>query len=664
MRPSSKPWRRVAAVAALALLAAVWLALFLGSRAVDAKRQNLTLDQLKEISRHDADWTADVLRSDADINRTYDPLTRPIPTLTALLTDLEAQAKQLGEPEAQRGVEALWTAFDNKVSLVDRFKAGNSLLKNSLRYLPTANAEIQLLVRAQRDAGLAEGAKLASGVPGAVDGLERAVARAGGAGEGLLDPGVARAIASLRASVAQSRQAANATQGALSYVSLESGVGSLISDTLSYAAAPDATTRDALQSGGEKVRLLAANAAPRVKEAALNVLRHVEAIGALRVSQRDLLGEISRVPMSASVDALGATFSRRFEAELQAQTLYNRALLVFSALVLVAVFATAAVLAWRMFTERRRLETLVAQQTRELRDNEEQLAHAQRMSTLGETVAGIAHEINTPLAAAKSGLQSTRDLLDPVKQYIHESGRLTALLAQPLPGDEAARADRNSKLSAHLRRARQIENELGSTEALESLDELSTQSLASIDHIHQVVINMLDYSRVDRARVATLRIEEAVDRTLKMAGHLLKRVKVVQEFGATPALSIDVAQINQVILNLVKNAAQAVPPERGEIRIASGVTPDGHVRLSISDNGSGIPPEVLPKIWEPFFTTKKAGSGTGLGLSTSKRIVDAHHGRIEVRSTVGKGTTFTLELPAAAAEGVAGMPNRAHAAAA
>jgi two-component system, NtrC family, sensor kinase len=654
MQPSAEPKTKLLGGASLrwiisgvglAVLAAGWVALFAGSRVVDADRQAATLAKLKEVSRQDADWTADVLRSDADINRTYDPLTRPIPLVQSLLNELEAEARRLNDADAIRSVEALWSVFDTKVGLIDQFKAGNSLLKNSLRYTPTANSEIQALMRAQRDAGLAEGTRLVRDVPGAFENLERAVARAGGAGEGLQDGTVAKAMAQLRATVTRSRQADRATQGALSYVTVEGAVSTLISDTLSFAAAPESASRDAIKTGIDQVRSSTQGLSAPVREAVGNTLRHVEAILSLRVSQRELLSEISRVPVAPAIDALNTALNRRFEAELHQQSLYNRALLAFSALVLLLVFGAASVLAWRLVTERRRLEVQVAQQTRELRENEAQLAHAQRMSTLGETVAGIAHEINTPLAAAKSGMQSTRDLLGTVKDYIQESSRLHELLAQPTPSDETARAERNAVLGRLLRHTRQLQDELGSVAALESLDELSAQSLASIDHIHQVVLNMLDYSRVDRARIATMPIEEAVERTLKMAGHLLKRVKLVKDFGKTTPIAIDVAQINQVILNLVKNAAQAVPAEGGEVRIRTTMRDADHVQLIINDNGAGIPADVLPKIWEPFFTTKKAGAGTGLGLSTSKRIVDAHKGRLEVRSVVGQGTAFTLELP-------------------
>lgn len=656
-----KRLRAAGAALMLALLTAGWLYLYFNSRAVDSNRQAAMLDRIKDLSRLDAEWSADVLRSDADINRTYDPLTRPIPVMNRVLGELDAEAARLGDPDIKRAVDALWLSFDAKTALIDRFKAQNSLLKNSLRYTPTANAEILGLMRAQRDAGLAEGSRLVRDVPGALDGLEKAIRNAGAAGEGLEDASVSRALAALRITVSRSRQAEAATRGAMSYMNLEGEVSALIGDTMRFAAAPEPGAAEHLKAGADRLEAMAAEQTPAVREAVRNLMLHVNAVRTLRISQRDLLADVSRLPMAANLDALTSAFTRRFDAELAGQTRFNRLLLAYSAIALLLVFTAVAVIVWRQLTERRRLEALVQQQTRELRENEAQLVHAQKMSALGETVAGIAHEINTPLAAVKSGLQSTRDLLEPVREYVSESGALVSILATPAPRDDAARAARNADLGTRVRRIGELHDELESVGAIEALDELSAQSVTSIEHIHQVVVNMLDYSRVDRARVATIQIEEAIERTLLMAGHILKGIQLTKRYQRTHPVAVDVAQINQVILNLVKNAAQAVPAGRGEIRLETTMQGEANVVLRVVDNGAGIPRDLLPKIWEPFFTTKKSGAGTGLGLSTSKRIVDAHQGRIEVDSTVGKGTVFTIVLPAAGVKGSSAKPvQKAH----
>jgi len=132
--------------------------------------------------------------------------------------------------------------------------------------------------------------------------------------------------------------------------------------------------------------------------------------------------------------------------------------------------------------------------------------------------------------------------------------------------------------------------------------------------------------------------------SLGLARHMLKAVKVTRQFGEIPAVTCAPSQINQVFLNLITNAAQALPPTDGEITLTTRADKGG-VAVEIADNGKGIAPEVLPKIFDPFFTTKEIGKGTGLGLSISYKIVEQHGGRIEVASEAGKGARFTVWLP-------------------
>jgi two-component system, NtrC family, sensor kinase len=642
--------RVTAVLAVLASMAVVWVYLFLHSQAVDGARQNAALGMIKDLSRLDADWSADVLRTDADINRTYDPLTRPIPVFSRLLTDLERDATRLGDAGLKQSLEALWAAVDAKTSLIERFKAQNSLLKNSLRYVPTANAEIQGLMRGQREAGLAESSRLVRDVPGSFDGLEKAIRQAGGAGEGLLDASVAKAMSALRASVGNSRRADAATRGAVSYMNLEGAVSALISESLRFSASPEQTAAEALEESAKRLQAVSGDYAPAVRESVHNLVLHVDAIRRLRVAQRELLAEISRLPLASKLDALGTGFTARFEAELHEQATFTRALLWYSAATLLVVFGCSALIAWRHRTERRRLQALVQQQTRELRDNEAQLLHAQKMTTLGETVASIAHEINTPLATVKSGLQSIRDLLAPVRNYVAASSALVANVTSTAASNPAAQGKPSTPLATSLQRVETLRQELQSTRTLDSLEQLSAQGASSVEHIHQVVVGMLDFSRVDRARTATIPIEESIERALQMAGPVLAGTAVVKRYRATAPVRVDVAQINQLVLNLITNAAQAVVPGRGEIRIETAMRDAHQLTLRVIDNGAGIARDALERIWEPFFTTRQAGAGTGLGLCMVKRIADAHGGSIDVESVVGAGTAFTLTLPVAAAQ--------------
>ena len=153
-----------------------------------------------------------------------------------------------------------------------------------------------------------------------------------------------------------------------------------------------------------------------------------------------------------------------------------------------------------------------------------------------------------------------------------------------------------------------------------------------------------DFSRLDRSKTSSFNLNDGLNSTLGLARHLLKSIKVNKNFGEIPDIQCAPSQINQVFLNLITNAAQALPNGSGEITLTSHSDGNG-VTIEVRDNGSGIAPEVLPKIFDPFFTTKEIGKGTGLGLSISYQIIKDHGGRIDVESQKGQGTRFTIWLP-------------------
>ena len=158
------------------------------------------------------------------------------------------------------------------------------------------------------------------------------------------------------------------------------------------------------------------------------------------------------------------------------------------------------------------------------------------------------------------------------------------------------------------------------------------------------MVNLKDFSRLDRNKTSSFNLNDGLNSTLGLARHLLKTVKVNRIFGEIPDIHCAPSQINQVFLNLITNAAQAISGENGEITLTSHSDGNG-VSVEVQDNGSGIPSEVLPKIFDPFFTTKEIGKGTGLGLSISYQIIKDHGGRIDVDSRLGLGTRFSIWLP-------------------
>src|SRR5262252_3983847 len=152
-------------------------------------------------------------------------------------------------------------------------------------------------------------------------------------------------------------------------------------------------------------------------------------------------------------------------------------------------------------------------------------------------------------------------------------------------------------------------------------------------------------SGISRGTIANFNLNEGLQSTLRIARHEVKRHTVQEDYGDIPTITCSPSQINQVLLNLISNAAQAIESERGLIRLCTRREDDAHVTVEIEDNGKGIPPDVLPRIFDPFFTTKDPGKGTGLGLSISHKIVERHGGSITVDSAVGIGTKFRVVLP-------------------
>jgi signal transduction histidine kinase len=252
------------------------------------------------------------------------------------------------------------------------------------------------------------------------------------------------------------------------------------------------------------------------------------------------------------------------------------------------------------------LEARVDERTRELRDTQAQLVQNEKMVSLGQLVAGVAHELNNPIGFIHANLQ----LID---EYIAK------LTDKSLP--EPARA--------HAR---------------EALEKLLASSREGTQRVKRIVEDMRTFSRLDQAELLEVDLHEGIDRTLSLMTPRLKHgIQVERDYGELPQVRCFAGQLNQVFMNLLMNACDALVGS-GTIRISTRATTDG-VRLAFEDDGPGIPEEIRNRLFEPFFTTKTIGKGTGLGLSISHGIVQRHGGSIRVESKPGEGATFVIELP-------------------
>ena len=270
----------------------------------------------------------------------------------------------------------------------------------------------------------------------------------------------------------------------------------------------------------------------------------------------------------------------------------------------------------------------------QLQDTQNQLLQSEKMSSIGQLAAGVAHEINNPIGYVYSNLGTleryVQDTFGMIELYEREEWAI---------GDEAARA--------RLKAAR---DKLDIEFLKKDLRALMNESKDGIVRVKKIVQDLKDFSHVDTSdewHFADLR--KGLDSTLNIVNNEIKyKASVVREYGDIPEVECLSSQLNQVFMNLLVNAAHAIE-ERGTITIRTGTLRTGQqgeeVWVEIADTGKGIAPEHLKKIFDPFFTTKPIGKGTGLGLSLSYSIIQKHHGRIEVQSEVGKGTTFRVWLP-------------------
>ena len=271
-----------------------------------------------------------------------------------------------------------------------------------------------------------------------------------------------------------------------------------------------------------------------------------------------------------------------------------------------------------------------------LQASQAQLIHAEKMASLGQMVAGVAHEVNTPLGYVRNNVELAQDAFAQVLAIADAGAALAATITRQ-PADEAAIERCRATLS-------ELHQGFQANFPAEELADLFDDTLFGVDQIAEIVANLKDFSRVDRAAVDAVDINRCLDSALLIARNALKyKAEVVKAYQPLPAIACAPSQINQVFLNLLTNAAQAIE-DTGRIVVRTAAT-DRHVHVIIQDSGRGIAAEHLPKIFDPFFTTKPVGQGTGLGLAISHKIVQDHGGAIRVKSQPGLGTAFCISLP-------------------
>ncbi|MBI2770974.1 MAG: hypothetical protein HYX47_15225 [Burkholderiales bacterium] len=588
---------------AASLVGALWF-LYSKTQSADFARENLIVADLRELEALDAEWTVDSLRAKTGINRKYEPGKAPAERVAAAAGRVARAIDGAGVPEAAAKFAAVTAVFAQKNEVTRRFAEQNLVLRESLLFVTDESADLLALLRVnQREAS---GKKPGAGPQPA---------------ENLSELGVR--------------------------------VNELLTETLKYNLLSDAAAVKRIESNLKDLAEMLPQYPPHLAAPVQALTEKFHGVQRIKAVEDGLLNEIGALPTQQRIaEAEKALDANR--ALLQRDTdFYRTVLIAYSALLLALIgwFAWRLLGSYRLISSQNaqlhdaneNLEHRVTERTMELRDaldhlkeSEAALIQSEKMSSLGQMIAGVAHEINTPLAYVRNGLQVLDEQIPQTAGLPAETRKLLDLLAGGGEADENQVAEQYGR----------VHELCAAAEAGHSPDELAgviRDGIYGIEQISEIVTNLKNFSRLDRSKIAHFSLNEGLESTLVIARNLVKNKRIEKDFCEQPFVTGSPSQINQVFLNLISNAAQATGPD-GVIRLSTRVEGNRAV-VEVCDNGSGIPADVLPKIFDPFFTTKKIGEGTGLGLSIAYKIITEHGGKIEATSLPGEGTRFTITLP-------------------
>lgn len=286
---------------------------------------------------------------------------------------------------------------------------------------------------------------------------------------------------------------------------------------------------------------------------------------------------------------------------------------------------------------------------KELQSTQRQLVQSEKLASLGQLSAGVAHEINNPIGFISSNIETLEQYIESYSEIL----RATDILKKAVEDKDFDRA------SSVVKEMKDLEEKVNLDFITSDIDNLLRESKSGTERIKKIVMDLRIFARKDEGQMELNNVEEILDGVINIVWNEIKyKAELKKEYGGVPLIRCNAQKFGQVFINLLVNAAQAIE-EKGEIIIKIYTTDEGHqkrekvgnpeakkyVCIEISDTGCGIAEEDVDKIFDPFFTTKEVGKGTGLGLSVTYDIIKQHEGEIEVESELNKGTKFTIKFP-------------------
>jgi two-component system NtrC family sensor kinase len=273
-----------------------------------------------------------------------------------------------------------------------------------------------------------------------------------------------------------------------------------------------------------------------------------------------------------------------------------------------------------------------------LKTTQAQILQSEKLASIGQLAAGVAHEINNPIGFIGSNLDALSGYMKDYNILLDHYQAMGKTLGKSGPDIIT------ESVNSIMRTVRQCEKDIEIDYLKEDIPELLKDCIDGTQRVGKIVADLKNFAHPGNEKKTLMDINKGLDSTLSVVANELKyKAVVIKEFGDIPPVEAWPQKLNQVFMNIFVNAAQSLV-EKGEIRIQT-FTNGSDIKIAISDNGSGIAKENLSAIFDPFFTTKDVGKGTGLGLNIAYNIIKEHKGRIEVQSELGKGTCFTISLP-------------------
>ncbi|MDH3600439.1 MAG: ATP-binding protein [Candidatus Tectomicrobia bacterium] len=559
---------------------------------------------MTELDAVDARWNEDILKSRLRLNKNYDPLVRAMVSQNDLGQRLAFSIKKIdgAHPAVQSALSDYQAIIASKLDRVEKFKSQNAILRNSTEYIAFSMHNLSDIIQKT---------KTKPAVPA-------------------------------ETLIALEHHLSELMVGLLEYTS-ESYTPEFVERQIK--ALEGLSQYEMLPSEVRRHDILPAAIHRRLQL----VLNHVRTMLHKKPIVDNLLTTLISLPTATALHDVRVTYSNLHRQRLE----QNRTdqLAFFGYIVLLIIGLAYAILYWHLShkrhiqiltTENQNLEKEIALAQELSRTHEELdrsqmlLIQSEKMSSLGQMVAGVAHEINTPLAYSRSNVALIHEQMPPLIQLVEASVRQAELLVDPQSHHDA--------LKEQFSTVAEIANSLQQDDIMTDIGELLQASISGLDQISEMVLNMKNFSRLDRKKVDQVNLNDGLESALTIAQNKLKyKVDVVKNYGEIPTITCAPSQINQVFLNLLVNAAQSME-DRGTITLTTLAKGD-HVEVRVEDDGQGIPADAMTHIFDPFFTTKDVGEGTGLGLAISYRIIEQHNGAITVESEAGRGACFTISLP-------------------